>query len=432
MGANESRPPPQGNLNLELGDYDYGVQSTRNNPFSAENSATSSNLPFAPQQSPTPPSRPSMVPQQGLPQGSPQDSPQVNSQQQTPTNAPGQPLNPDSSTQSQEWRNVEAPTTDDLQPAMLKRRSSLLGVTIKHHKPWLICLILLADVGVFLYAIHVNGGIDSLTEFPGLGPDVDTLRKLGAKDVAKIKDEGHWWRLVSPIVLHTGALHLAFNMMFTYRVAIRQEQDWGYMRVGMIYLLSGIAGNLASAAFLPDIITVGASSSLFGMLGAELADIMLNWNVIHHPLREAFALVFMIAINLAIGLLPEIDNFAHVGGLLMGFFCGFDSCSHPEGEMDAKGSFLNRGWRDVRRVLLGNLCAIQRHRPKRTMVQLVRENQRHRSGQRGTYYPLRRQKDSLIFSISIRTARNLRPLEETFFCNNCRDEKVFEETTMFL
>eukprot|EP00735_Rhodelphis_limneticus_P000241 TRINITY_DN1037_c0_g1::TRINITY_DN1037_c0_g1_i1::g.29980::m.29980 TRINITY_DN1037_c0_g1::TRINITY_DN1037_c0_g1_i1::g.29980 ORF type:complete len:322 (+),score=53.07,sp/Q0WQX7/RBL1_ARATH/35.11/2e-44,Rhomboid/PF01694.17/4.8e-40,Rhomboid/PF01694.17/8.9e+02,DER1/PF04511.10/0.015,DER1/PF04511.10/2.7e+03,DUF3522/PF12036.3/1.1e+03,DUF3522/PF12036.3/9.7e+03,DUF3522/PF12036.3/0.049,PrgI/PF12666.2/1.4e+03,PrgI/PF12666.2/3.6e+02,PrgI/PF12666.2/0.47,DUF1751/PF08551.5/0.29,DUF1751/PF08551.5/2.3e+03 TRINITY_DN10 len=204
----------------------------------------------------------------------------------------------------------------DGQPNILRKRSSLTAMKLqKRHIPWLISLVMIADLAVFAYTVYRSGG---LSPFPALGPEIEELDYMGAKNVHKIRHKHQWWRLITPIFLHTGILHLAFNMMFTFRVAVRQEKDWGWKREGVIYFASGLAGNLASACFLPDVVTVGASSSLFGLLGAEMGDILINWNVIKHPFREFITLIIMILINLAVGLLPDVDNFAHVGGLIMG------------------------------------------------------------------------------------------------------------------
>jgi len=91
----------------------------------------------------------------------------------------------------------------------------------------------------------------------------------------------------------------------------------------IIYMLSGIGGSIISAIFLPSFATVGASGALFGILGSLLAQSIKNWKSIEKPCCTTLSLVISILINLAIGLLPMIDNFDHLGGFFTGVFISF-------------------------------------------------------------------------------------------------------------
>lgn len=100
--------------------------------------------------------------------------------------------------------------------------------------------------------------------------------------------------------------------------------------MGILYIISGIGGNLASAIFLPDLLSVGASGTpivtihsigaLFGVIGLALVSNIKNWSSTHKPCRSLVGLCISIIITLAIGLLPLVDNFCHLGGLITGSF----------------------------------------------------------------------------------------------------------------
>jgi len=169
----------------------------------------------------------------------------------------------------------------------------------------------------------MNGGFEPFSINPMLGPSAQVLLDLGANYDVYILDNGQWWRFITPIFLHAGLIHLGFNLMFQLSQGIPLEKDFGSLRIFPIYLLSGITGNLMSSIFLPTALSVGASGSLFGLLGTMLAGLLKNWGDLKRPCVSTFFLMVAISVNLFIGLLPFIDNFAHIGGLISGVLFGF-------------------------------------------------------------------------------------------------------------
>ncbi len=172
--------------------------------------------------------------------------------------------------------------------------------------------ILLINGLVFLYICYLSGNIFT--------PDTTTLLALGAKDSVKLA-QGELWRLIAPIFIHVGVIHFAFNSYFLYVVGFQLERLLGGPWFLAIYLISGIAGNIASATFSVNM-SAGASSSLFGLLGAGF---LLERTIGTHikkltgrrPRNRAYAMT--VVINLGFGLLiPFIDNSAHIGGLVGG------------------------------------------------------------------------------------------------------------------
>eukprot|EP00455_Lapot_gusevi_P035560 TRINITY_DN3938_c0_g1_i1.p1 TRINITY_DN3938_c0_g1~~TRINITY_DN3938_c0_g1_i1.p1 ORF type:complete len:139 (-),score=41.44 TRINITY_DN3938_c0_g1_i1:66-482(-) len=92
-----------------------------------------------------------------------------------------------------------------------------------------------------------------------------------------------------------------------------------------VYFIAGIGGTLLSCVAAPSTVSVGASGALFGILGGELAYLMMNWSALTPFVRnqELCMLISILLINFLISMLtPLIDNWAHLGGLIFGFLAG--------------------------------------------------------------------------------------------------------------
>lgn len=157
-----------------------------------------------------------------------------------------------------------------------------------------------------------------LMTFDGGSTNTFTLIQYGAK-LNPLIVAGEWWRLVTPIVLHIGWVHLLMNSVILYYLGIQLEGLLGHWRFALIYLLSGIAGNAASFAFSVFSVSAGASTSLFGLFGATL---FLGKTYTSNPAIQQMAQNFgmLIVINLVFGLFSSsVDLGGHVGGLAGGY-----------------------------------------------------------------------------------------------------------------
>ncbi|KAI5655546.1 hypothetical protein M9H77_32733 [Catharanthus roseus] len=215
---------------------------------------------------------------------------------------------------------------------------------------WLVPMIVVANVAMFIVIMFVNDcpknhfgyrkqcvakflgrlSFQPLSENPLFGPSSATLEKLGALDWSKVVHGHQAWRLVTCVWLHAGVIHLLANMLSLVFIGIRLEQQFGFVRVGAIYLLSGIGGSILSSLFIQHSISVGASGALFGLLGAMLSELLTNWTIYSNKIAALFTLVVIIVINLALGILPHVDNFAHIGGFISGFLLGFVLLFRPQ------------------------------------------------------------------------------------------------------
>lgn len=155
--------------------------------------------------------------------------------------------------------------------------------------------------------------------------DVLVLIEMGAKYTPLIDLEGEWWRLLAPVALHGGLLHLLVNSYALYSLSPQVEQLYGSLRLLAIYGLSGLAGAVGSYAFGPlGAPSIGASGALFGLMGALGAFAFSSRKVMGEMAKRNLAQIAGLAVvNLAIGLaIPGIDNYAHLGGLIGGVLVG--------------------------------------------------------------------------------------------------------------
>jgi len=129
---------------------------------------------------------------------------------------------------------------------------------------------------------------------------------------------GQYWRLVTPMFLHGSILHLGFNMYALYILGRRVERFFGSFRFLGMYLIAGIAGNMFSFFFTPSP-SLGSSTAIFGILGAEGVFIYQHRKLFGEQFRVALKQIIQVAaVNILIGLSPGIDNWGHIGGLIGG------------------------------------------------------------------------------------------------------------------
>jgi rhomboid protease GluP len=136
---------------------------------------------------------------------------------------------------------------------------------------------------------------------------------------------GQWWRLVTYMFLHGGLMHIAFNMWCLWDLGALSESLYGRWTFATVYVISGVGAGLASVAWNPGVLSVGASGAIFGLAGALIASFYLGEFSLP---RVAIAgtlrsLLFFAGFNLLFGgLFQGIDNAAHIGGLVTGLIFG--------------------------------------------------------------------------------------------------------------
>lgn len=146
--------------------------------------------------------------------------------------------------------------------------------------------------------------------------DVPVAFFIKANDLIR---EGQIWRLLTPALLHGSLAHIGFNMYALFSFGTSLEQYFGRGRFITLYLLGAFAGNVMSFLF-SDAYSLGASTAIFGLIGAQAVFLYQNRKLLAGRFRNAIGnVLFIIAINLfLVGSLPGIDNWGHIGGLLGG------------------------------------------------------------------------------------------------------------------
>lgn len=150
-----------------------------------------------------------------------------------------------------------------------------------------------------------------------LGFDSLALLDLGVLHGPSVK-LGQYYRLITPVFIHIGIIHLFFNMYALFIIGTQLESFYGRFKYLIIYFYSAITGSLLSMTFSPDGVSAGASGAIFGLLGALLY-FGYHYRVYLGNVMKT-QIIPIIILNLLIGFtLPNIDQAAHIGGLVGGF-----------------------------------------------------------------------------------------------------------------
>lgn len=139
-----------------------------------------------------------------------------------------------------------------------------------------------------------------------------------------------WWRFITPIFLHSGLVHIGFNLLLQIKLGGTIETQIGHLRFSFIYFASGIAGFILGGNFSPNgIANTGCSGCLFGLIALDLLDLLFNWKDYIRPKTALVIHIVEILISFGIGLLPGLDNFSHIGGFFMGLMLGTAVLRNP-------------------------------------------------------------------------------------------------------
>jgi len=135
---------------------------------------------------------------------------------------------------------------------------------------------------------------------------------------------GEVYRLVTPIFLHAGIVHLLLNMNAQITLGLGMETRWGMKVLASGYFWSGVAGNVVSSFFLPHVLSVGSSGAILGMIGMEASHMLSTWQQTDSQTRmlKSRSLLVFFAIIIIIGFFAPVDNWVHGGGFFAGLSFG--------------------------------------------------------------------------------------------------------------
>ncbi|MGI9035925.1 MAG: rhomboid family intramembrane serine protease [Pyrinomonadaceae bacterium] len=134
---------------------------------------------------------------------------------------------------------------------------------------------------------------------------------------------GEYWRILTGAALHGGLIHLAFNCYALYVLGRLIEILSNRAHLAIVFLLSAIGGGILSFIFFPAGISVGASGGIVGFLGYLAAYGFIRRKLLPETfLKNMLFNIGFIALYGTV-LSQTIDNFGHLGGLIVGVIYGF-------------------------------------------------------------------------------------------------------------
>mmetsp|Transcript_6089 Transcript_6089/g.13169 ORF Transcript_6089/g.13169 Transcript_6089/m.13169 type:complete len:355 (-) Transcript_6089:525-1589(-) len=185
---------------------------------------------------------------------------------------------------------------------------------------------------VVLVSMMAQCGLAPLAINPMIGPYPDALSDWGAKNTVLILEEDEWWRLITPIFLHAGIIHLACNVMVQIDTGAFFEREWGSTNWLIIYLTSAVGSSALSVVAMPDAISVGSSGAVMGLFGGKGAEVICrcceteatDQDRIGHQVRkeQCAGVMCSVTVVMLFSFIPYVDWAAHLGGLLAGFCVG--------------------------------------------------------------------------------------------------------------
>ena len=194
-------------------------------------------------------------------------------------------------------------------PECSKQKTKVRDVRASYDAPPRVTVLLIA-VNVLLFF--------GMSTQSGFGSAGGRLFQDGALFGPAVAD-GDWWRLITSGFLHSGILHIGFNMYVLWFLGNLLEPSLGPFRFAGLYLASLLTGSFAVLLLQPNAATIGASGAIFGLMGA--AFVMQRARGVD-PMQSGIGPIILI--NLALGfIIPNVSVAGHVGGLLGGALCGF-------------------------------------------------------------------------------------------------------------
>jgi len=145
----------------------------------------------------------------------------------------------------------------------------------------------------------------------------------GMPPIAYILATGEYWRLLTSMFIHSGIMHVIFNMVILLHAGGYLEQLLGQRTFVLFYFLSGLLVSVSSGLFT-NTLSVGASGAIFALLGFILYfDLMARKQG-----RQTNSLILpLVLMNMVFTVLvPQISFVGHFSGLVIGYI--FASYQH--------------------------------------------------------------------------------------------------------
>ncbi len=221
-------------------------------------------------------------------------------------------------------------------PRTVDRRDpgTILGGFIPHAR-YTTIIILLINFGMYAATL-------ALTSTVG---ESGALDLLGEKN-GRIFVYHQWWRLVTAGFLHGGLFHILMNSWALFDLGAQVEEVYGTSRMIVLYFVSTVCGFFLSALMHPMGPSVGSSAGIFGLIGAMIALGVRHRSALGDHIRGLY--MRWAVYGLLFGLLPGMDNAAHIGGIAAGF-----CAAYVAGLPRISGGVTETLWRVISFICLG-------------------------------------------------------------------------------
>jgi rhomboid protease GluP len=188
--------------------------------------------------------------------------------------------------------------------------------SVRNRQPFLLTQVIVG-INVLVFVAMVLSGVSPM------GPTVQQLVTWGA-NWGPLSLGTQPWRMLTSNYVHIGIIHIFFNMWCLWNLGRLAERVFGRWTYLLVYTASGIGGSIASLWLHPEVRGAGASGAIFGLAGGLIAVLYLGkLPIAKEALKPTLkSLITFAAYNLFFGLMPGIDNAAHLGGLATGLGIG--------------------------------------------------------------------------------------------------------------
>lgn len=195
--------------------------------------------------------------------------------------------------------NLFLKITDDINNTTSKKNKIADKIFSKKY-PLITYVLIGINILMFIYTVIAN---------------YDVILKYGMYN--PFVKAGEFYRLFTSMFLHGSILHILFNMYALYVLGPQIESFFGKWKFLFIYIISGLCGSVLSLTFNVNVISIGASGAIFGLLGSMLYFGYHYRTYLGNVVRSQ--IVPIIVFNLVLGfVLSGVDNFGHIGGLIGG------------------------------------------------------------------------------------------------------------------
>ena len=190
------------------------------------------------------------------------------------------------------------------------------GDALRERTPWALVTpaFVALNIGVFVCMLFGTGALS----------DPNTLIGWGGS-VGPRTTNGEWWRLITAVFVHSGALHLIANIAGLVQVGLILERLFGGVTFAAVYLAAGLISSLVSLFMHPVDVSAGASGSIFGVYGLFLATLipgLVAQSALTIPLMAVLKIVPAAALFILYSVTAGFDGAAEITGLAVGFGYG--------------------------------------------------------------------------------------------------------------